>query len=64
MTIIQLPVPNKTAQRFQPLSEQQQALISQLVATCLAESNSLTDVMDYLSFKVARRGLTSEMPED
>lgn len=60
MTILQIPVPETTAQRFQALSEQQQTFVSQLVADCLAEPTSLTDVMNYISFKATQRGLTPE----
>ncbi|MCK8495803.1 MULTISPECIES: hypothetical protein [Spirosoma] len=58
MTILQIPVPENTAERFQLLSEQQQSLVSQLVADCLSEPSSLADVMDYISFKATQRGLT------
>ncbi len=61
MTVLQLPVPDATAQRFNGLSEQQQTLVSQLVADCLAEPTSLTDVMDYISFKANQRGLTPDI---
>jgi hypothetical protein len=61
MTLLQLPVPDTTAERFRSLSEQQQTLISQLVAACLTESTSLGDVMDYISFKATQRGLTPEI---
>ena len=61
MTILQIPVPEATADRFRSLSEQQQSLISQLVADCLSEPSSLTDVMDYISFKATQRGLTPEI---
>lgn len=61
MTILQIPVPEATAERFQSLSEQQQTLVSQLVADCLSESSSLTDVMDYISFKATQRGLTPDI---
>lgn len=61
MTVLQLPVPEATAQRFSVLSEQQQTLVSQLVIDCLGESTSLPDVMDYVSFKATQRGLTPEI---
>ncbi|WP_018621537.1 hypothetical protein [Spirosoma luteum] len=61
MTILQLPVPATTAERFQTLSAQQQTLVSQLVADCLSEPTSLTDVMDYVSFKATQRGLTPDI---
>ena len=61
MTTLQLPVPENTAERFQLLSEQQQTLVSQLVADCLSEPSSLTDVMDYISFKATQRGLTPDI---
>lgn len=60
MGVIHISVPETTAQRFQALSEQQQTFVSQLVADCLAEPTSLTDVMDYISFKATQRGLTPE----
>ena len=61
MTVLQLPVPDATAQRFQALTEQQQTLVSQLVADCLAEPTSLSVVMDYVSFKATQRGLTPDI---
>ena len=61
MTVLQIPVPDTTAQRFQALSEQQQTLVSQLVADCLAEPTSLSAVMDYMSFKATQRGLTPDV---
>ena len=61
VTTLQLPVPDATVERFRSLSEQQQTLISQLVAACLTESTSLGDVMDYISFKATQRGLTPEI---
>lgn len=61
MTILQIPVPENTAERFQLLSEQQQTLVSQLVADCLSEPSSLNDVMDYISFKATQRGLTPDI---
>ncbi|WP_077131892.1 hypothetical protein [Spirosoma montaniterrae] len=64
MTILQLPVPETTAERFRALSEQQQTFVSQLVTDCLSESSSLTQVMDYISFKAAQRGLTPEILQE
>lgn len=61
MTILQIPVPENTAERFQLLSEQQQTLVAQLVADCLSEPSSLTDAMDYISFKATQRGLTPDI---
>ena len=61
MTILQIPVPETTSERFQSLSEHQQTLVSQLVADCLSETSSLTDVIDYISFKATQRGLTPEI---
>lgn len=61
MTLLQIPVPETTAERFWALSEQQQTLVSQLVADCLTEPTSLTEVMDYISFKATQRGLTPEI---
>lgn len=61
MTILQIPVPETTAQRFGALSEQQQTLVSQLVIDCLAETTSLLDVMEYVSFKANQRGLTPDI---
>lgn len=61
MTLLQLPVPEATAQRFEALSAQQQTLVSQLIADCLAEPTSLSAVMDYISFKASGRGLTPEI---
>jgi type IV secretory pathway VirD2 relaxase len=59
MTTLQLPVPEAAARRFRNLSEQQ-TLVSQLLADCLAEPTILVEVMDYLSFKAEQRGLTPE----
>ena len=61
MTVLQLPVPEATAQRFEALSTQQQTLVSQLIADWLAEPNSLSDVIDYISFKASGHGLTPEI---
>lgn len=61
MTVLQIPVPDATAERFRSLSEQQQTLISQLLADCLTEPTSLGDVMDYISFKATQRGLTPDI---
>ena len=61
MTILQIPVSDNTAKRFRTLSEQQQTLVSQLVADCLSEPTSLTDVMDYISFKATQKGLTPDI---
>lgn len=61
MTILQIPVPETAAERFRALSAQQQTLVSQLVTDCLTEPASLTDVMDYISFKVTQRGLTPDI---
>lgn len=63
MTLLQISVPKTTADRFQSLSVQQQTLVSQLVTDCLAEPASLAEVMDYISFKAAQRGLTPEILE-
>ncbi|WP_461141322.1 hypothetical protein [Spirosoma pomorum] len=61
MTTLQIPVPEATAQRFSALSPQQQTLLSQLVIDCLAEPTSLLSVMDYISFKAEKRGLTPDI---
>ena len=61
MTSIQITVPETTAQRFRSLSEQQQSLVSQLLVDCLADHATLTDLMDYMSFKVTQRGLTLDI---
>lgn len=61
MTILQIPVPETTAQRYRALSVQQQTLVAQLVADCLAEPTSLADTMDYISFKATQRGLTPDV---
>ena len=61
MTVLQLPVPDATAQRFWALTEQQQTLVSQLVVDCLAEPTSLPAIMDYVSFNAAQRGLTPDI---
>ncbi len=61
MTILQIPVPESTARRFDALSTQQQLLLSQLVVDCLAEPTSLLSVMDYISFKAEQRGLTPDI---
>ena len=61
MTTLQLPVPEAAAERFRSLTGQQQTLVSQLLADCLAEPTRLGEVMDYLSFKAELRGLTPEV---
>ena len=61
MTILQIPVPETTAERFRALSTQQQTLVSQLVTDCLTEQSNLAEVMDYISFKATQRGLTPDI---
>ena len=64
MTILQIPVPEAAAQRFGTLSEQQQTLVSQLVTNYLANPSSLTEIMDFISFKATQRGLTPDILQD
>ncbi len=63
MTMLQIPVSDSTAQRFQSLSGQQQLWVAQLVTDSLAEPTHLADVMDYISFKATQRGLTPDILE-
>ncbi|GAB3029709.1 hypothetical protein [Spirosoma pulveris] len=59
MHIIQIPVPYTAAQRFQSLSEQQQTLVSQLVADCIDDPIKLAEAMDYLRFRAEKASSTS-----
>lgn len=60
MTVLQIPVPDTTAQQYSRLSDEQKNALSALIADSLTETTDLLDVMDYISFKASKRGLTPE----
>ena len=60
MTIVQIPVPDTTAKQYQRLTTEQKNALSALITDSLNENTDLLDVIDYISFKAAKRGLTSE----
>lgn len=60
MTIVQIPVPKTTAEQYQRLTTQQKNVLSELITDSLSEKTDLLDVMDYISFKAAKRGLTPD----
>lgn len=59
-TTLQIPVPDTTAKQYSHLSNEQRNAISTLIADSLTETTDLLDVMDYISFKAAKRGLTQD----
>ena len=61
MTTLQIPVPDSTAQKYQKLSAEQKNALSILIADSLTETTDVLDVMDYISFKAAKRGLTQDI---
>lgn len=60
MTIVQVPVTESTAEQYQRLTDEQKSALSALITDSLSEPTDLLDVMDYVSFKAAKRGLTPE----
>jgi hypothetical protein len=60
MTIVQIPVPETTAEQYQRLTDEQKNALSALITDSLSEKTDLLDVMDYVSFKAAKRGLTPD----
>lgn len=60
MTTVQIPVPDATAKQYQQLTTEQRNALSALITDSLAERTDLLDVMDYISFKAAKRGLTPD----
>ena len=60
MTTVQISVPETTAEQYQRLTDEQKKALSALISDSLSETTDLLDVMDYISFKAAKRGLTSE----
>lgn len=60
MTTLQIPVPDTTAQQYSRLSDEQKTALSALIVNTLTETTDLLDVMDYISFKAAKRGLTPD----
>lgn len=68
MTIVQISVPETTAKQYQQLTEQQKNALSALITNTLNEPTNLLEVMDYVSYKAEKRGLTpavlSELVDD
>ena len=60
MTTLQIPVPDTTAQQYSRLSNEQRSALSALITDSLTETTDLLDIMDYISFKAAKRGLTQD----
>ncbi len=60
MAIIKIPVPDTTAQQYSQLSDEQKNAFSILITDSLTETTDLLYVMDYISFKAAKQGLTQE----
>ena len=60
MTIVQISVPETTAEQYQRLTDEQKNALSALITDSLNEKTDLLDVMDYMSFKAAKRGLTPD----
>lgn len=60
MTTVQISVPDATALQYQRLSTEQKTALSALIVNTLTETTDLLDVMDYISFKAAKRGLTPD----
>ncbi|WP_460916049.1 hypothetical protein, partial [Spirosoma areae] len=60
MTTLQISVPETTAQQYSRLSNEQKNALSALITDSLTETTDLLDVMDYISFKAAKRGLTQD----
>ena len=64
MTTLQISVPETTAEQYQRLTDEQKDALSALISDSLSETTDLLDVMDYISFKAAKRGLTPEKLND
>ena len=60
MSTLQISVPDSAAQQYSLLSDEQKQTFSALIADSLSDKTDLLDVMDYISFKAAKRGLTQE----
>ena len=60
MTTVQIPVPDTTAEQYQRLTNEQKNALSALIVDSLADTNDLLEVMDYISFKASKRGLTPD----
>jgi len=61
MTTVQILLPKTTAEKYQQLTEQQKDVLSALISDSLSESPDLLEVMDYISFKAQKRGLTPDI---
>jgi len=61
MTTVQILLPETTAEKYQQLTEQQKDVLSALISDSLSESPDLLEVMDYISFKAQKRGLTPDI---
>ncbi|QJD80616.1 hypothetical protein [Spirosoma rhododendri] len=64
MTMLQIPVSEATARQYQQLSDEQKKAITLLIADSVAETTDLLDIMDYISFKANKRGLTPDVLDD
>lgn len=62
---IALEVPVQTVQQFKKLSLRQKETLTLLVADWLSDSEGLDlpEIMDYIAFRAAKRGLTPEILE-
>ena len=61
MTTVQILLPETTAEKYQQLTEQQKDVLSALISDSLSESPDLLEVMDYISFKAQKCGLTPDI---
>lgn len=62
--MLQIPVSEATARQYQQLSDEQKKAITLLIADSVAETTDLLDIMDYISFKANKRGLTPDVLDD
>ncbi|MBC7570412.1 MAG: hypothetical protein H7319_11845 [Spirosoma sp.] len=58
MTTIPIPVPETTVEYNQRLTEQQKDMLSALGKDGLSDPKDLLKMMDYISLKAEKRGLT------
>lgn len=64
MSTLQILVPDTTAQQYNRLSAEQKLALSTLITDSIGDTTDLLDVMDYISFKAAKRGLTEDKLND
>ncbi|GAB4018348.1 hypothetical protein [Spirosoma koreense] len=60
MSIVQVLVSDVAAQKYNQLSAEQKQALSALITDSLNDTTDLLDVMDYISFKATKRGLTED----